>query len=244
VAASIENLLPLMTALAQTGAKNVLVEKPVALASADLEHFIGLYPHFRAQVALNRLYFPSVAFMRQRLRAEPLTSLEFSFTEWIHRIDTSAFSRRELARWGLSNCIHVIATAFDIAGMPLDMCCHVGGSGLLSWHPSGCIFVGAGTTRSGTPFCYGADWTSAGRWSITLRTTEGSYQLAPMEEVRFTPRGSITTQVLVPMHSGDVKCGFREMLEAFLHPARAARADLETVLGHLRVIEKMFNYHD
>jgi hypothetical protein len=34
------------------------------------------------------------------------------------------------------------------------------------------------------------------------------------------------------------------MLEAFLHPARAARADLETVLGHLRVIEKMFNYHD
>ena len=244
LASSIESLMPSLEVLAQAGAKaRVLVEKPVALSTAELRAFIAKYPDFRATVALNRLYFPSVALLREQLAGEEITSAAFSFTEWVHRIDASAYSTRELARWGASNCIHVIATAFDLIGLPEQLQAVVSGQNAIDWHPTGSVFAGAGKSERGVPFTYLSDWRSAGRWWISVSTTRGRYDLMPMEGVTFTARGTVAAETVMAPYAGETKCGFEPMLRAWMDPAAAAtHVGLAELVAHLDVVERIFNY--
>lgn len=245
LAASIDALLPLLRTSASVAPHvPVLVEKPVALSSLDLDAFVSDFPKNRASVALNRLFFPSVALVRERLVSDPATSTNFSFTEWVHRIDPSKYSEGELARWGLSNCIHVIATVFDLVGLPETLAPQVGGQGVIGWHPSGSIYAGSGRSKSGVTFSYLSDWNSAGRWSISIGTAQGRYDLVPMEGVTFTPKGSVQAQSVLPPYGGDTKCGFVEMLAQWLRPTAPGRGpvSVEELTGYVRVTEAMFGY--
>lgn len=247
LAASIEALLDLMCICAEAAPNvPVLVEKPAALSSTELSRFVAQIPNNRISVALNRLYFPSVAALREELRSKPPTSAHFSFTEWVHRIDPAAYSRRELERWGLSNCIHVIGTVFDLIGLPRSIAPFTGGEGEIGWHASGSIFAGAGVSHAGVPFSYLSDWTSAGRWSISVGTADGRYDLMPMEGIIFTPRGSVQSEVFQPVYSGDTKCGFVEMLGQWLRPGSQTRArrtvGLDEMIAYLRSTETIFGY--
>lgn len=243
LASAIESLMPLMNVLADIGAQKVLVEKPVALSSQALRTFIAAHPSFDAAVALNRLYFPSVQVLREHMKGEEVTSAAFSFTEWVHRIDATAYSTLELARWGASNCIHVIATAFDLIGMPKALHSVIGGKDTISWHPAGAVFAGSGSSDRDIPFTYMSDWRSAGRWWLSVSTTRGRYDLMPMEGVTFTERGTIAPQTLMAPYSGEVKCGFEPMLRAWLAPAgQSAVVGLNDLVAHLEVIEKIFGY--
>jgi hypothetical protein len=241
LASSIESLLPLMKVLADCGAQKVMVEKPVALSSQELRAFIAAHPQFEASVALNRVYFPSVSLLREHMKNEEVTSAAFSFTEWVHRIDANAYSARELARWGASNCIHVIATAFDLIGMPKELHSVIGGKSTIAWHPAGAVFSGSGWSSKDIPFSYQSDWRSAGRWWLSVSTTRGRYDLMPMEGVTFTERGTVAPQVLMAPYAGETKCGFEPMLRAWLEPEGHV-VGLKELVFHLEAIEAIFGY--
>lgn len=216
VASPVETLLPYVYDLIEFGAKRILVEKPVVLRACDLDPVLRKFPEAPVMVALNRLFFPSVDALRQRLTVEPVRSAEFSFTEWVHRIPLEKIQPMVLARWGAANCIHVISAVFDLIGVPRTVAAERAGQNELPWHPAGSIFVGSGVTTFDVPFCYSSDWGSAGRWSITVRTSRGSYHLEPMEALTFCPKGSVTRETLVPAWGGETKCGFVEMLSHWL----------------------------
>lgn len=239
VGTPIDTLQPYAELLAAAGKNHVLIEKPSFLYSSDLESFLSRYPSWNATVALNRLHYPSVQKLREHLATETITSAEFSFTEWVHRIDTSLFSPLVLERWGLSNCIHVIATAFELIGLPATLHAAQHGAGDTPWHPHGSVFSGSGVSVNAVPFTYLSDWSSAGRWSITIRTRRGSYQLCPMEGLEFTPKGSVTKETLLPSWNSDIKCGFEPMLQSWL---KGEGASLQQLLPHMRTIEQIFGY--
>lgn len=237
VASPVETLLPYLFDLAAAGAKRILVEKPVALRAQKLDAFLAEHRTAPVMVALNRLFFPSVETLRRQLQAEPVRSAEFSFTEWVHRIQPEKYSPAVLARWGAANCIHVIATAFDLIGAPRKLSAQVAGAADIAWHPAGSNFAGSGVTDADALFSYSADWMSAGRWSLTVRTARGSYQLEPMEQLTFCPKGSVTREVVVPNWAGATKCGFVEMLTHWMSaPAPDPRFGIARLRGHLAAV--------
>ena len=244
IATPIESLLPYLKKLTIAGKEKVLVEKPVSLSSYELNKFIAEFPKCSADVALNRLYFPSVQEMKKISEQQIITSVEFSFTEWIHRIDTEKFSDVELQRWGISNCIHVIATVFNIAGLPDKISTYVSNRNKIDWHSSGTVFTGAGITQAGIPFSYNSDWSSAGRWSITIRTTSGSYHFSPMEGMNYCPKGSITIENIVPVWESDIKCGFQPMLKAWLEGDKRSLVSIAELKKYIDVIETIFKYEE
>lgn len=240
VASPIETLLPYLRDLLQLGVKKVLVEKPVALSAPQLDRFLSDHSGAPVMVALNRLFFPSVQELRRRLLDEPARSAEFSFTEWVHRINTEQYRPEVLARWGSANCIHVTATVFDLIGLPSVLNGQRGGAGDIAWHPAASIFAGSGVSSTGTLFSYGSDWGSAGRWSITVRTSLGSYHLEPMEALSFCAKGTVAREVLVPAWSGETKCGFVEMLGCWLKSDEVdPRFGLQRLRDHLAVVDNI-----
>ncbi|HWV40187.1 Gfo/Idh/MocA family oxidoreductase [Pseudorhodoplanes sp.] len=237
VASPVRTLLPYIEVLADAGARRVLVEKPVGLRASDLDGFLTKYPDAPVTVALNRLFFPSIAALREKLSTEPVRSAEFSFTEWVHRIAPEKYSSDVLERWGAANCIHVIATAFDLIGMPRELDARTSGAGDIEWHPAGSNFVGSGVTETGALFSYSSDWMSAGRWSLTIRTARGAYKLEPMEQLSFCPKGSVNYEVLVPNWAGSTKCGFVEMVSHWMSaPGPDVRVSLPRLRQHLAVV--------
>jgi predicted dehydrogenase len=244
IASSIESLLPILRQCLKVAPDvPILIEKPVALSGEQLLNLCKEYPQNRVMVALNRLYFPSIALVRARLVEETPTSAAFSFTEWIHRIDASAYSVRELARWGLSNCIHVTSTVFDLIGLPASISTYRTGAGSTEWHPNASVFAGAGVSTQNVPFSYLSDWKSAGRWSIAIHTGAGRYDLQPMEGVLFTKTGTTQALPLLPDYAGQAKCGFSEMLEQWLNPRPdIPSTSLPRMAAYIAATEQIFGY--
>lgn len=240
IATSIEAIPEYAEVLARTSHPRVLLEKPSFLSSGQLVDFLTRHPQWPAAIALNRLFYPSVCHLREKLAHSVITSAQFSFTEWTHLIKPSDYSSAVLARWGISNCIHVLATVFDLIGLPESLNAEVQGKDRITWHPSGSLFCGSGVSLKQVPFSYHSDWTSSGRWSIVIHTSEGAYTLAPMEALSFTPRGRLDAEIIVPTWSGATKCGFKEMLEGFLSGTNVIR--LPELVPHLQSIEQIFRY--
>jgi predicted dehydrogenase len=244
VATSIEALPAYAALLAEANHPRVLLEKPAFLSAAALQAFQARYPRWDCAVALNRLYYPSVRLLATHMAAEGTRSASFSFTEWVHRIDPKDYTPNVLVRWGLSNCIHVIATAFWLIGLPQPKAlqAHQGGMDEIPWHPAGSIFTGAGLSIRNIPFTYHSDWGSAGRWMLDVRTPRGAYALCPMEGLFFTPKGSVTPEPLLPVWAGETKCGFEAMLYGFL--TGEDRFLLSQLPPYLTAIETIFGYSD
>ncbi|MDM7947753.1 MAG: Gfo/Idh/MocA family oxidoreductase [Oceanibaculum nanhaiense] len=244
VATPIETLLPYLEHLTGRGVPRILVEKPLCLSSNDLRGFLARHPEAPAIVALNRLYYPSVTALAEILRAEPAVSAEFAFGEMVERTLVAGLSPAVLARLGVANSIHVIATAFDLIGLPrtLDSC--IERQGRLDWHPAGAIFTGTGLSETGVPFTYAADWLAGGRWSMAVRTARGLYRLAPIEGLAFTPTGGGPEEMLVvPPSPGGLKPGFPEMLAAWLDAdAPDPRVGLTRLRAHMEAIEHIMGY--
>ena len=242
VASPMETLLPYLAALAELTTVPVLIEKPVSLASSDLAAHVARHPEQNrtVMVALNRLFYPSVVELRRRLETEPVRSVDFAFTEWLHRLNLSQYAPEVLARWGLGNSLHVMSTVFDLIGQPQALHAEVAGRGEVAWHPAGSAFLGAGRSERGIPFAYAADWLSAGRWSAAFRTAEGAYHLEPFEGLSYCPKGTVTRTEVVPVWNGEFKCGFEGMVRCWMGEAEVeARYSLKRMVGHLATVERM-----
>lgn len=242
IATPIETLQRYLVLLSGYNLDKILVEKPAFLSSRELRSHISDYSHENVSVAMNRLFFPSVLKLGYILNTESVTSAEFSFTEWIHTIDENKFSQPELKFWGLSNCIHVIATVFDLIGKPTEISTYRTKFQGVEWHGNGSIFAGAGKTESGALFSYKSDWESAGRWYIKVNTAKGCYNLTPMENLTFTPKGSVREQEIELDKPENIKEGFEPMLRSWLYGDGRSPVTLHELKSHHEIIEEIFGY--
>lgn len=233
--------------LAALGFRRLLLEKPVALSAADIEQLAERLEGHDAEAycAYNRVAYPSAHEVRARAEGEGgVTSCRYAFTEMIKPDWPQRFSHEELARWGISNSIHVISMAHGLIGWPASWSGHRAGS--LAWHPTGSVFVGSGVSGKGLPFAYHADWGSPGRWSVEVATAHSVYRLCPLERLfRKGPATGEWEELPVDAAVPEAKAGLVEQVAAMLSPAvqrLVPRVTLREAAALTRYAEGVFGY--
>lgn len=247
VATPVASLVPAAERLAELGFKKLLIEKPVALHSVEIERLAADLEKrdVMAACAYNRTAYPSFYEVRARTIAEGgITSCTYTFTEMIKPNWLERFAAEELAHWGIMNSSHVLSMAHGLIGPPSSFEGRVAGS--LPWHPSGAVFVGSGLSERAVPYSYHADWGSAGRWSVEVHTAVSSYRLCPLEEVkRKTSALGDWEDIPVTTFAPSVKAGFAEQIAVNLglavEPAPISYSLVEAA-ALVRYAERVFDY--
>ena len=195
VAIGVEGLAEMTVDLLKAGVKNVLVEKPAGMSTAEVEGIASLARERSARVVVgyNRRHFASVTLARKLIAQDGgLQSMTFDFTEMADRVGRQDRHAGVKARWLLANSTHVLDLAFHLAGQPVDWSAYRQGG--LDWHPSGSIFSGAGTTDRGVAFSYNANWEGPGRWGLDLVTAKRRFVLRPMEVLQSTAAALVAAE--------------------------------------------------
>ena len=235
VAVNVSELANVSVQLLRAGVRRLLIEKPGALNRRGLEQVARAAMDTGANVfiAYNRRFYASVLAAEQvALDDGGVTSLQFEFTEWTHRIGVGSRHPAELAGWFFANSSHVVDLAFHLGGLPVQLQSWTGGE--LAWHPHGSIFCGAGQTDCGALFSYQANWQSPGRWSVELSTRKHRLHLRPLEQLGMQEIGSLEVKS-VPIDDAldrEFKPGIYRQTMAFLDGADAQR--LSTLDEQLR----------
>ncbi len=245
VATPVMTLLPAAQYALESGQTNILIEKPGSLYYKDLILLSEKFPNVNIRIAYNRLQYSNLHLLKEISENEGgITSCNFTFTEWLDRIDFTKYTPLILERWGISNSLHVISMAFELIGLPKIFTPYQ--FGRLDWHPSGSVFVGSGISEKNIPFSYHADWNSSGRWGIEIMTKENSYRLIPLEELYVCKKNStIWEKVQFKVRYPDVKQGLTEQLSLMLEKDRANNENLvslEKAIEFNKVAEKIFGY--
>ena len=219
VAVPMAGLLPAAKKLLSLGFRKILIEKPIALNSGEIETLAKEFEESQALgiCAYNRVAYPSFLECRSRVAQEGgATSCAYTFTEIISPDWERAFPEEELARWGIANSLHPIGMAHALIGTPAQWSGFR--KGALRWHPSGAVFAGSGISERGIPFSYHADWGSTGRWSVEIHTASSSYRLCPLETLarRVDAKGE-WVEVPLKAFAPQVKPGFVEQTAALLN---------------------------
>lgn len=219
VAVGVEALASTTMRLLKYGIKRVLVEKPGALNSIELQNLCAVADTCSATVFIgyNRRMYASVQEARKIIAADGgVLSMNFEFTEWSHVIEGLTKAPGVKERWVLGNSTHVIDLAFHLGGSPIEMTSlH---SGQLSWHPTSAVFVGAGRTVRNTLFSYQANWIGPGRWGLEIVTAKKRLILRPLEQLEVMHKGSINRERLPLADKVDknFKPGLYEQVRRFI----------------------------
>lgn len=183
--------------LIKFGVKNILVEKPAGLSSAQIDDIANHASRFGCNVfvAYNRRFFSSVIELQKRIKKDGgLLSFSFDFTEWPDSIKATSHNQEIKENWVLANSTHVIDLAFFLGGHPAEYSTHTSGS--LDWHNRSSIFCGSGITEKGTIFNYHSNWASPGRWGLEFCTSQSRYVLKPMEKLQRIRHNSVEIEDL------------------------------------------------
>jgi len=226
-----------------SGQTNILIEKPGSLYANDLSSFSKQLTNQKIRIGYNRLFYPSFQKLKSIVREEGISSCHFDFTDWIHTINFEKYSSDVLSRWGISNSLHVISMVMELIGMPKTLTTqHLGD---LKWHPSGSIFSGSGISENNIPFSYNADWESAGRWEIEIKTKVNAYRLVPLEELFVCYKKSVDwKEIPLEVSYQDVKSGIAEEIAAMLSDEQDfGLISLEKAFEFIKLAEKIFNYN-
>ncbi|MDB3964660.1 Gfo/Idh/MocA family oxidoreductase [Amylibacter sp.] len=246
VSVGIEELYSTSIQLLEYGVKSILVEKPAGLSFDQVKHLKLVSKEKKAEVfiAYNRRFFSSVIKLQHLIEKDGgVTSFNFELTEWSHIIKNLDKSSNILAKWFLGNSTHVADLAFFLGGKPNQISCF--NTGKLAWHPSSSIFAGAGISDNGALFNYGADWISAGRWSVEILTNKNRYVLRPMESLQVQNRGSVQLNLISLDDELDkiYKPGLYLQVEAFLKKDIKALCSIDEQTMLFPIYEKMAGYN-
>lgn len=217
VALPVPRLAAAVIELAEAGAGRILVEKPGGLDLAEIRTTARRLADLPARVfvAYNRRFYASVQAARAMIEEDGgPTSVHFDFTE--KAITADGRDPDVLANWFLANSSHVVDLAWHLAGAPAGIAGLTCGS--TPWHPAGAVFVGHARTDRGALVSWHADWTSAGRWGIDVRTRRRRLLLQPLEQLQVQERGSFTMKDVELDDEFDraFKPGFHAQTAAFL----------------------------
>ena len=213
------------------GAGRILVEKPGGLDAVEVASVATAAEIAGRQVFVgyNRRFYAS-SLRAARIVAEEggPTSFTFEFSEVESRVLSQPQAPEVLRAWFLANSSHVLDLAFHLGGAPAAL--HAAVSGALDWHPRGAVFVGHGRTTGGALFSWHADWMSAGRWRIDIRTRARALLLEPLETLKQRAKGSFGWEDVALDDALDraFKPGLHRQVEAFLGPD-PARDGLPTI---------------
>ncbi len=219
VALPIPQLASATQLLIAAGARRLLVEKPAGLDLAEIDTLAAAACAAAADVfvAYNRRFYASVAAARALIVKDGgVSSFHIEFTELADRVATPEKAPAVLTNWLLGNSSHVIDLAFHLCGDPVEMNGVVSGS--LPWHPTGAVFAGHGRTAAGALFTWHADWSSAGRWGLDLRTRRRRLLLQPLEKLQLQEKSGFTLSEfdLADRLDREYKPGLYRQVEAFL----------------------------
>lgn len=184
VAVSLEELYVTSKKLIEIGIRNILIEKPGALAEEQIKEldFLSKENKIVLKIAYNRRFYRSVSKLKELVTADGgIKSIHFEFTEWSHKIKNLDKSKIVLDSWLFVNSSHVIDLFFYLSGVPRELNSIVSGS--LDWFKHGSIFVGSGITENNIPFSYNSNWEAPGRWSLEISTRNHRFKLAPLERL-------------------------------------------------------------
>ena len=109
VAVNVGALCSVTQELMQLGIRNILIEKPVAYATADLVKLLEVQKKTKVNiyVAYNRRFFASVTKAREMIRADGgVTSFQFEFTEWASVVGATKRPKGEKEGWIFANSTH------------------------------------------------------------------------------------------------------------------------------------------
>ena len=115
------------------------------------------------------------------------------------------------------------------------MTCYKGGENRIDWHPSGCIYSGAGISETGALFSYQANWQAPGRWIIEILTRFHRLYFKPMETLQIQNIGSVKVEPVQLDDSIDkeYKPGFYRQVEFFLSDDFHRLCTLEEQCAHM-----------
>ena len=244
VSVGVVELASVTRALAQSGARSILVEKPAGLTVGEIKSLNEQIQKLPTEVfvAYNRRFYPAVQEAKRRIQAEGGARIvHFEFSEWSHKIEPLVKAPQIKENWFLANSSHVVDLAFYLAGgWPSSL--HASVSGQLSWHPSASAFVGSGVTQSNALFSYFADWTGPGRWAVEVTTAANRYILKPLESLQVIAIGSVQAQpVTLTAKHPDLKEGLLEQVDCFISDGRSnsALSTLAEHASHLKTYAQM-----
>jgi predicted dehydrogenase len=245
VSVGVEQLYSSTMQLLEYGVKHILVEKPGGILDKEIENLKQCCDNLHANiyVAYNRRFYSSVLKAQEMIKLDGgVTSFNFELTEWSHKIEKLDKNTEVLATWFLGNSTHVADLAFFLGGKPKEISTYTTGG--VAWHPSSSIFAGAGVSESGALFNYGADWCSAGRWSVEVLTKENRYILRPMESLSVQKRGTIQqNEVKINDELDQIyKPGLYLQIEAFLNKNVESLCSISEQLSLFSTYEKMAGY--
>ena len=193
VSVGIEALAETTVQLLEFGVKYILLEKPGIGYVEEIYDLCRLAKQKNATILLayNRRFYASVQKAKALIQADGgVSSFQFEFTEWSHKIGSLQKSAAEHNNWFLGNSTHVIDTAFFLGGKPSEMSSYA--SGGLDWHPASSIFSGAGISEDGALFSYNANWEAPGRWVIEMLTKKHRFIFKPLETLQVQEIGSVS----------------------------------------------------
>lgn len=246
VSVGVDQLYNTTMQLLEFGVKQILVEKPGGLVLNEIEQLQYNSKKNNAQVfiAYNRRFYSSVIKARELIELDGgVSSFNFELTEWSHVIEKLDKKNEVLAKWFLGNSTHVADLAFFLGGNPEEISCY--STGKLDWHSSASVFAGAGISKKGALFNYGADWESAGRWSVEILTKKNRYILRPMEALQLQKRGTIQHELVELDDSLDkiFKPGLYLQVEGFLNNTLETLCSIDEQLTLFPIYEKMASYN-
>lgn len=181
----------------EAGCKRILVEKPGAYDYEELVEVKKIADKNNAHIFLgyNRRYYASVMKALDMINDDGgVTSFQFEFTEWSHKIGVLKKEEGVLSKWFYHNSSHVIDMAFFLGGKPSELSCYTTGS--LPWHPQGSCFYGAGKTETGALFSYSSNWEAPGRWGVEVCTKKQRYIFRPLEALQAVEIGSVAVNTI------------------------------------------------
>ncbi len=243
IALPVPQLASAVKAFVQAGARRVLVEKPAGLTGPAIEEAAQAAARAGSQVFVgyNRRFYASVAAARSLIAEDGgVTSFHMEFTERVSRILAAGIERQVLRNLFLANSSHVVDLAFYLCGEPSTLSGITAGE--LDWHPSGAIFAGHGRTKTGAVFSWHADWTSAGRWGLDVRTPRRRLILQPLESLAIQEKNSfaISSYSIADELDRQFKPGLYRQVEAFLSDAPSKTA-LPTIAAHSETVRRWYS---
>lgn len=245
VATTIDNLAECCCDLINHGATNILLEKPGALSINSLKKIkrLSLKRKVKIHIAYNRRFYQSIITLKRMIKKdEYITSCFFDFTEKTASIEKSNLSKKVKSKMIYSNSSHIFDLVFYLCGYPKEIKSFINRK--LDWHPSAACFSGSGKTNKNIIFSYFADWGSAGRWKIDLRTNKRNYILQPLEDLCLMEKNNFKV-VKIPNSSKLDKLykpGIYLQTKAFLSEDFKNFCSIDDQILNFKYMKKVGNY--
>lgn len=221
----------------------IIVEKPGASSPENLlriHETITKRQPGRFFIAYNRRFYRSVDLIRKFSQEDGgIRSVFFDFTEVSDRVLSFKFPEERLKNWFFLNSTHIVDLAFDLIGWPKTL--QAANLGAKSWHGSGDVFSGFGTSEKGIPFSYHSDWNSPGRWAVEVMTEKRRFILKPLEELQVQMRNQFKYEKVEFEKPAGFKDGILEIVEAAIKSDFSRFTGFEDQVKHLKVYETIRN---